>query len=94
MDLKVPYSNLTSADEAFEIAKKLITPDYVKRFQVKADIDTDDALRSLRASGKGFKLELTFDEQAALVTLDLSFFLKALKSNILRKVEKELKEKL
>jgi len=92
MDLKVPYNNITNADEAFNTAKSLITADYIAKWKVKADVTLDDTRKCITAKGKGFTLNLTFNESEAEVDCDLSFMLKAFKGTILEAIESKLKK--
>jgi carbon monoxide dehydrogenase subunit G len=92
MDLKIPYSNLSTADEAYKLAAKLITPEYIAKWKVKAEVVMDDKNKSITAKGKGFTLVLTFKEYAAEVKCDLSFMLKAFKGTILDAISTKLKK--
>lgn len=94
MSLKINYNNFTNANDAYAKAKTLITPEYIEKFQVKADINCDDAQKKLSAKGTGFKLDICFLDQHCDVDLDLSFLLKPLKSKILEMVEGQIKKNL
>ena len=41
-DLTVPYNNVSNADEAFDLAKDVVTPEYVAKYNVKADVTFDE----------------------------------------------------
>lgn len=92
MDLKVPYNNLTNATDAYNLACDLITPDYIAKWKVKADVSKNDSGRTITAKGKGFTLDLKFKDDAAEVSCDLSFMLKAFKGTILEAIEAKLKK--
>ncbi|AUN98180.1 hypothetical protein DOM21_10335 [Bacteriovorax stolpii] len=94
MSLKIDYNNLTNSADAYEKVKKLITPEYIEKFQVKADIKYDDAGKKVTAKGSGFTLELCFFDKHCDVDLDLSFLLKPLKGKILEKIEGQIKKNL
>jgi hypothetical protein len=90
MSLKVNYSVAQSADEAYNLAKAQITPEYVAKFNVPAEI-TYPGNHTINAKGKGFELTLRFEEDHCLVDIDLSFFLKPVKAKVLETVESKLK---
>ena len=92
MVLKVPYNNITTADEAYGKAKELITPEYIAKWKVKADVSLNDATKCITAKGKGFTLELAFQDTQAEVKCDLSLMLRAFKGTILEAVESKLKK--
>lgn len=94
MGLKIDYNNVTNADDAYKKVKTLITPEYIQKFQVKADVTYDDTKKKVTAKGSGFTLELCFFEQNCDVDLDLSFLLKPLKGKILEKIEGQIKKNL
>ncbi len=89
MDLKVDFNKLTTKDEAYNAVKQAITPEMLAKFQVKADLtyNKDEIL----ATGKGFELAMRFDETCCMVSVDLSFLLKAFKGKIIAGLEKQLK---
>ncbi len=92
MDLRIPYRNLSTAQEAYQLATTIITPEYIAKWKVKAVVDMDNANKKITASGKGFTLVLTFKEHAAEVNCDLSFLLKAFKGSILDAISDKLKK--
>ncbi|OUR97235.1 hypothetical protein A9Q84_12985 [Halobacteriovorax marinus] len=92
MDLSVNYNIAKTRDEAFALAKSEITPEYVAKFNVKADISYDEAKGIMEAKGKGFTLTLDFDDSKCEVSLKLSFLLRALKGKILGKIENKLQK--
>lgn len=94
MGLKINYQNVTNADQAFSKAKTLITPEYIDKFQVKADLKYDEAAKKVTAKGTGFTLVLSFLEDHCDLDLDLSFLLKPLKGKILEKIEGQIKKNL
>lgn len=91
MDLKVPYNNLTNAEEAYKKACSIITPEYIEKWKVKANISYDEASKTITATGKGFDLELIFSQECAEVKCNLSFLLKPFKKNVLSTIEDKLK---
>ena len=94
MALRIDYNQVTDANVAYAKVKEMITPEYIQKFQVKADIKYDDAEKKVTAKGSGFTLELCFLEKHCEVDLDLSFLLKPLKSKILEKIEGQIKKNL
>ncbi|PIK15516.1 polyhydroxyalkanoic acid system family protein [Halobacteriovorax sp. JY17] len=92
MDLSVNYNKATSKTEAYELAKAQITPEYVDKFNVKAEIEYNEAAHSMKATGKGFTLDLQFEEDRCDVSLKLSLILKPLKKKILGTIEKKLEK--
>jgi predicted secreted protein len=94
MSVKVQYVKCSSADEAYAYAKSKITDDYIAKFQVKADVSYDDSNANMKASGKGFDLELNFKEDHVLIDLNLSMMLRPFKKTVLSRIEGELKGKV
>jgi hypothetical protein len=94
MGLKIQYKNVTSCDEAFLKVKSFITPEYIQKFQVKADVNCDDTKKIVKASGSGFTLTLSFFESYCDVDLELSLILRALKSKIMAKIEDQISKNL
>ena len=94
MGIKIDYKQTTNSDEAYAKVKTVITPEYVEKFQVKADVKYDDAKKIVTAKGSGFTLTLCFQPDHCDVDLDLSFLLKPLKNKILEKIEGQIKRNL
>lgn len=94
MDLSVNYNKATSKSEAYDLAKAQITPEYVDKFNVKADISYDESAHKMKATGKGFTLELHFEEDRCDVSIKLSLILKPLKKTILGKIESKLERNI
>lgn len=94
MGLKIDYKNNQNRDEAYLKIKSLITPAYIEKFQVKADVVYDDAKKTVKATGSGFTLTLNFEDTYCDVNLELSLILRALKSKILSKIEDQMKRNL
>ena len=92
MDINVAYSQTANSQDAFKAACAEITPEYVAKFNVQADIDVDDQQKKIVATGKGFELKISFEETSAKASLNLSFFLKPLKNKILQKVKRKLEK--
>ncbi len=90
MDLKVPYLG-KSQKEAYEAAK-LVVPQTMEKFGVKADIKQDDSAHTISAKGTGFEAKITFTGSEAQVKLDLGFLLKPLKGKVLEALEKQIKK--
>jgi hypothetical protein len=91
MDLRVPYSKLGTKEDAYNEAKSIITPEYIAKWKVKADISYDEPNTKMKATGKGFTLELIFADNEAQVKCDLSLMLKPFKKTVLETVENKLK---
>ena len=90
MDLKIPYANVANKDEAMKKVKGAITPEMLEKFKVKADITHDDDC--VAATGKGFDLKATFEEDHCAVKLELGFLFKPLKGKILEGLQKQFKK--
>ncbi|OIQ15904.1 MAG: hypothetical protein BM556_16540 [Bacteriovorax sp. MedPE-SWde] len=91
MSLSVKYYVASSASEAFELAKAQITPEYVAKFNVPANI-TYPGNHTINAKGKGFDLSLFFEETECRVEIKLSFLLKPVKGKVLDTIENKLKK--
>ena len=94
MGLKIDYKTVNGPKEAYDKVKSLITPEYIQKFQVKADVTCDDTKKVVQASGSGFTLTLRFLESYCDVDLELSLILRALKSKILEKIEHQITKNL
>jgi hypothetical protein len=94
MDLKINYKNITNSDDAFLKVKSFITPEYIQKFQVKADISYDDTKKIIKAKGSGFTLTLIFFDTYCNVDLELSLILRALKTKIMAKIEDQISKNL
>lgn len=89
--MKVNYEQVVNQEDAYNAAKKAITPELIDRFKVKADISYDDTNKIVKAKGKGFDLNIQFNQSDCDINLDLSFLLKPLKSKVLETIEKQVK---
>lgn len=94
MGIKIDYKQVTNRDEAFVKTKKIITPEYLEKFQVKVELVIDEVAKTIKAKGSGFTLDLNFHETYAEVDLDLSFLLKPLKSKIMEKIQGQISKNL
>ena len=92
MDLKVPYSNVTNKEEAFEVACSEITQEYIAKFNVKADVSINKASGNITAKGKGFKLSLDFKDDGVELSSEFGLLLKAFKGKVLETIERKLKK--
>ena len=91
MDLKVNYTHTSNQAEAFQAAREQITPEYIAKWNMKADISYNEP-NSIIADGKGFTLTLNFKEYAVEVSCKLSLMLKPFKGKVLDTVEGKLKK--
>lgn len=94
MGVKINYLTSKSAEEAYTKARAVITPEYIEKFQVKADLNYDEATKKVTAKGSGFTLVLSFMQDHCDLDLDLSFLLKPLKGKIMEKLEHQIKKNL
>ncbi len=90
MDAQINYKVANDRDEAYQMALKEITPDYVAKFNIPCDISQDDSRKVIEASGKGFTLTINFTESSAQVSLKLSLMLKPFKGKVLEKIQSKL----
>jgi hypothetical protein len=90
MELSVSYNKAGSKQEAFDLAKVQITPEYIAKYKVNPEITYDDSGCSMQAVGKGFTLKLIFTDSECEVHLKLSLILRALKGKILDGIERKL----
>ena len=92
MDLKVPFSQASDSTDAYKRACQQITPEYIEKFKVKADISYDESAKKIEANGKGFTLTLNFTNSETQVSIKLSLMLRAFKGTVLETVERKLKK--
>lgn len=90
MDASVKYSKATDAASAYALAEQEVTPEYVQKYGVKAEVTKNEAAKELHAKGKGFELRIKFLDDHCEVFLDLSFLLKPFKGKVLEGIEKKL----
>lgn len=91
MDLKVSYNHTSTKEEAYQAAREQITPEYIAKWNMKADISYNEP-NSISAEGKGFTLTLNFTDSAVEVDCKLSLLLKAFKGKVLETVERKLQK--
>ncbi|MCF8058495.1 MAG: hypothetical protein K9K67_04310 [Bacteriovoracaceae bacterium] len=91
MDIRVPYAKLTNKEEAYKVACSLITPEYIEKWKIKAEISYIESSHLIKATGKGFTLELAFNDTEAQVKCDLSLMLRPFKKTVLETIENKLK---
>lgn len=94
MGVKIDYQKVKGRDAAYAKAKSIITPEYTQKFQVKADVDYDDAKKIIKSTGPGFTLTLCFFDDYCEADLDLSLILRALKGKIMSKIEDQIGKNL
>ncbi|EQC48489.1 putative polyhydroxyalkanoic acid system protein [Bacteriovorax sp. BSW11_IV] len=92
MDLVVNYKKAASKEEGWDLAKAQITPEYVAKFNVKAEINYDRASGKIIATGKGFTLSLEFSDNDCKVGVELSLMLRPFKGKILEAVQNKLEK--
>lgn len=88
-DLTMQYEKSPSKEEAYNAVKAAVTQQMLAKFKVSASLSYEVDL--IVAKGKGFKLDMAFSEDACLVSLNLSIFLRPLRGKILNTLEKQLK---
>lgn len=88
MDNRVDYHNLDNKEDAYLAVKEAVTPEMLAKFQVKASLEYKKDL--IVAKGKGFQLDMGFDDNGCWYKIDLSFLLKPLKGKIIAGIEKQL----
>ncbi|MGK0367772.1 MAG: hypothetical protein ACI9QD_000911 [Thermoproteota archaeon] len=90
MSIKIDYTKVKSAEEAYKIVKENVTPESIEKYKVKVDFKYNDAKNEIFAKGKGFKMTMSFTDKDAEIKLDLSFLLKPLKGKISGSVAKQI----
>ena len=91
--LTIPYSRCSCREEAYGIVKREI-PRILSKWKLAADLDLRDAEHQIHAKGKGFTMDIDFEEKQAVAELSLSFPLSALKKTILPPLEREFSKHL
>ena len=90
MSKNIYYRDGLTREQAYKKIKKLITPENMEKFKVKADFYYSED-RSINAKGKGFELTIDFLEDMAKIHLNLSFFLSALKGKVMDSISRQVK---
>ena len=91
MDFSVDYNQAANKEDAFDRVQEKITPDYIAKFKVTADVNYKKADSHIVAEGKGFTLTMDFSEKSVAVALKLSLVLRPFKKTILGTIEEKLK---
>ncbi len=94
MSVRIPYTQATSKDEAFNKIKGQVTAEYLAQFKISAEVKYDDLKKCIKAKGQGFELEMQFDDSACCFDLNLSFLLRPFKNKILDKIEGQIKNNI
>jgi len=94
MSLRVNYKTVDGCDKAYSKVKTFMTPEYIEKFQVRADVTYDDANKVIKSNGKGFTLILKFFDSYCEAELELSLLLRPLKNKILAKIEDQIAKNL
>lgn len=94
MDLSVKYKQVMTSSEAYEVATKEITQEYIDSFGMAVDVSRDQSRSTISAKGKGFELTLCFKDYECEVSLDLSFMFRPFKGKILEGIQKKLEKHL
>ena len=89
-DLSFEYKKSENLEEAFKNVKCYVTPENIKKFKVNADISYELDNKKMVATGRGFTLNLHFDDSKVDLELKLSFLLKPLRKTILKQMQKEI----
>ena len=91
--LTIPYTKSQSAQEAYSIVREKV-PKTLAKWKITADINWDESSERVSAKGKGFAMEMTFEERQVLAEITLSFPLSMLKKTILPALKEEFKKYL
>ena len=91
--LTIPYSQCSSRQEAYGVVRQKI-PRLLSKWKITADLDLRESDHQIRANGKGFTMDIIFEEKQAVAEISLSFPLSALKNTILPPLEREFSKYL
>jgi len=94
MHIQVPYKHSKDKLDAYNRAKNIITSDYFSQWDVEVEIDCADEHPRIIAQGKGFRLQINFEETSCEAYVELAFMLKPFKGKIEKVINKELSTKL
>ncbi len=89
--ISIPYGKSKSQAEAFDFVKARITPEYIQKWKVTAELSYD-APKKIVAKGKGFTLNMTFTASHCEVDIDLGLLLKPLKGMISDEIKKQIEK--
>ena len=92
MDLAIPYKQVSGKDEAWDTACAQITPEYIAKWNIPAEISQNKDSGEISATGKGFTLSLKFTDSECQVFLKLGLLLKPTRSLVLSKVQAKIGE--
>jgi len=91
MSISINYGKAKTREEAYEFVKNRITPEYIQKWKVSAELSYD-APKKITAKGKGFTLNMSFTETACEVDIDLGLLLKPLKGMISDEIKKQIEK--
>ena len=92
--LSVPYQRAQNGEEAFKLAKAQLSAEYIEGLNIHVEVRHHPEENLIRASGKGFDLDLQFCENETRMTLKLGLLLKPFRQTVLQAIEKKLKQTL
>ncbi|OFZ26822.1 MAG: hypothetical protein A2381_06685 [Bdellovibrionales bacterium RIFOXYB1_FULL_37_110] len=90
MDKLINFKIAKNKKEAFLIVKKNLTPKYLSQFKIEVELEYDFQNLEINAGGKGFKLEIKFEESYVSYALDLSLIYRPFKNKIVAALIKQL----
>ena len=84
----IPYSHCSTQEEAYNIVQQKI-PELLSQWKIVADVSYQSGSPQVSAKGKGFSMDITFENNQAVADVSLSFPLSTLKNTILSPLKKE-----
>ena len=91
--ITIPYGKSKTAEEAYSIVREKV-PEVLSKWKITADITWEDSSRQVSAKGKGFAMDMKFEEGQVLAEVTLSFPLSVMKKTILPALKGEFEKYL
>jgi hypothetical protein len=94
INLKVEYRQCENKANAYNLLTESITESYLEKLKIKATVEYDEENYSIHAHGKGFNLDLIFEDEHVEVELTLGVMFKVFKKKIQTQIKSELENHL
>jgi hypothetical protein len=89
--MNVSYQKAKTKQEAYDLVKARITPEYIQKWKVTAEL-VYEAPNKIIAKGKGFTLNMSFSDSACTLDVELGLLLKPLKGMISDEIKKQIEK--
>lgn len=92
MEKLLNYKKAKDSKDAYKIVKKNLTKKYLAQFKIDIDLKYDARNNLISAKGKGFNLEIFFDEKHVSYNMKLALMFRPFKKKILDALKGQFKQ--